>query len=65
MDTKEEYITFDGQRIMAVEEAKEISLKDFANKCFEGRKGKALIGEASHVSPTSPPPFMAGIPKLM
>ena len=29
---------------MAVEEGKEISLKDFANKCFEGGKGKALIG---------------------
>ena len=38
LDTKEEYITFDGQRIMAVEEGKEISLKDFANKCFEGEK---------------------------
>lgn len=64
LDTKEEYITFDGQRIMAVEEGKEISLKDFANKCFEGGKGKALIGEASHVSPTSPPPFMAGIAEV-
>lgn len=64
MDVDEAHITFDGQYIEAIEDGKKLSLKDFANLCFAGGKGKAMIASASHVSPTSPPPFMAGIAEV-
>ncbi len=58
------HICFDGDRIYSIEDQKEISLGQFANQCFAGGKGKVLIASASHVSPTSPPPFMAGIAEV-
>lgn len=64
MDVDASHITFDGTRIQAVEDGKELLLSDFANRCFAGGKGKCLMADASHVSPTSPPPFMAGIAEV-
>lgn len=58
------HITFDGTMIHAVEDHKEMSLSQFANLCFAGDQGACLIASASHVSPTSPPPFMAGIAEV-
>ena len=48
----------------SVEDDKEITLAEFANRCFAGGKGACLIASASHCSPTSPPPFMAGIAEV-
>lgn len=63
-EVNEALVEFDGSRLYTVDQTKEISLKDFANKMFAGGKGKALIASASHTSPTSPPPFMAGIAEV-
>lgn len=64
MGVDKDHITFDGEMIYAVEDNQQMSLKDFANKCFAGGKGECLIASASHCSPTSPPPFMAGIAEV-
>ena len=64
MEVDKEHITFDGQKIYALEDGKEMTLSDFANRCFAGGKGACLIANASHCSPTSPPPFMAGIAEV-
>lgn len=64
MSVDPSHITFDGTKLCAIEDQKELSLTDFANQCFAGNKGKCLIASASHVSPTSPPPFMAGIAEV-
>lgn len=64
MDVEKEHISFDGKKIYAIEDGKEMSLSDFANACFAGGKGACLIANASHCSPTSPPPFMAGIAEV-
>lgn len=64
MEVEESHVTFDGRKLCALEDGKELSLADFANTCFAGGKGEVLIASASHVSPTSPPPFMAGIAEV-
>lgn len=64
MEVDPAHITFDGKMIYAIEDNKQMSLSQFANTCFAGGKGKCLISSASHVSPTSPPPFMAGIAEV-
>lgn len=64
MGVDSSHISFDGQNIYAVEDQKEMSLRDFAVACVAGGKGKSLTASASHISPTSPPPFMAGIAEV-
>ncbi|EDP12095.1 xanthine dehydrogenase family protein molybdopterin-binding subunit [Amedibacillus dolichus] len=64
MEVDPSHISFDGNMIYAIEDHKEMSLKDFADACFGGHKGIAMIASASHVSPTSPPPFMVGIAEV-
>lgn len=63
-DVDAAHVSFDGAYIYALEDDKKISLKDFADLCFAGGKGACLIASASHCSPTSPPPFMAGIAEV-
>lgn len=57
-------VGFDGSSVYTLDHTKEMSLCDFANACFAGGKGKALIASDSHCSPTSPPPFMAAIAEV-
>ena len=64
LEVDAEHITFDGESIYALEDGKEMMLADFANRCFAGGRGECLIASASHCSPTSPPPFMAGIAEV-
>lgn len=64
LEVEEEHITFDGQQIIAMEDHKQMSLAEFANTCFAGGKGACLMATASHCSPISPPPFMAGIAEV-
>lgn len=59
-----EDVEFNGKEIYTLDHKKSMSLADFADYCFGGGKGKALIATASHVSPTSPPPFMVGIAEV-
>lgn len=62
VDKKE--IEFDGKKINTLDHAHEMSLADFADTCFNGGIAKALIASDSHMSPTSPPPFMVGIAEV-
>ncbi len=57
-------IEFDGKKINTLDHAHEMSLADFADTCFNGGIAKALIASDSHMSPTSPPPFMVGIAEV-
>lgn len=59
-----EDIEFDGKEINTLDHAHEMSLADFADTCFNGGIAKALIASDSHMSPTSPPPFMVGIAEV-
>lgn len=62
VDKKE--IEFDGKKINTLDHTHEMSLADFADACFNGGIAKALIASDSHMSPTSPPPFMVGIAEV-
>lgn len=64
MNVDKSHIEFDGTKLVALEDNKEMTLKEFANVCFAGGKGSCLIASASHVSPVSPPPFMVGIAEV-
>lgn len=59
-----EDIEFDGKKINTLDHAYEMSLAEFADTCFNGGIAKALIASDSHMSPTSPPPFMVGIAEV-
>lgn len=59
-----EDIEFDGKKINTLDHAHEMSLADFADTCFNSGIAKALIASDSHMSPTSPPPFMVGIAEV-
>ena len=41
-----------------------MTLSEFAYACVAGGKGQSLTASSSHVSPLSPPPFMAGIAEV-
>lgn len=59
-----EDIEFDGMKINTLDHVHEMSLAEFADTCFNGGIAKALIASDSHMSPTSPPPFMVGIAEV-
>ena len=59
-----ENIEFDGKKVYSLDHTHEMSLADFADTCFNGGIAKALIASDSHMSPTSPPPFMVGIAEV-
>lgn len=59
-----EDIEFDGKKINTLDHVYEMSLAEFADTCFNGGIAKALIASDSHMSPTSPPPFMVGIAEV-
>ncbi len=53
-----EDVEFDGEKVFT--ETKSISVFDIAVDCTVGPEKNQLIGCASHGSPVSPPPFIAG-----
>lgn len=59
-----EDIEFDGKKINTLDHVHEMSLAEFADTCFNGGIAKALIASDSHMSLTSPPPFMVGIAEV-
>lgn len=59
-----EDIEFDGKKINTLDHVHEMSLAEFADTCFNGGIAKSLIASDSHMSPTSPPPFMVGIAEV-
>lgn len=54
-----EEVEFDGEKIYALNEDKEISLKDLANGSLIG-ENKLISSSESYTSPASPSPFIAG-----
>ena len=59
-----ENIEFDGKKVYSLDHTHEMSLADFADTSYKGGIAKALIASDSHMSPTSPPPFMVGIAEV-
>lgn len=59
-----EHLVFDGQKLIAFEDQKEILLADLARKCYGGNKEYDLEAFSKHVSKTSPPPFMVGMAEV-
>lgn len=57
-------LAFDGEKVFAIEdESISLTLADLVTKLQAGR-GETLYAQASHTSPTSPPPFMAGAAEI-
>ncbi len=57
-------LSFDGERVfLSADESVGISLADLVTKLQAGT-GEILTAQASHTSPTSPPPFMAGAAEI-
>lgn len=55
-----EHVEFDGEYVKSVEEDKSISVFDLAVDVTVGPNKNQLVGYATHGSPVSPPPFIAG-----
>ena len=55
-----EDVEFDGEYVKSVEEDKSISVFDLAVDVTVGPNKNQLVGYATHGSPVSPPPFIAG-----
>jgi CO/xanthine dehydrogenase Mo-binding subunit len=58
-----EDVEFNGNEVFSLKESKSISLKDIGNNSLVGFNNY-LTASASNFSPTSPPPFMAGIVEI-
>ena len=54
---------FDGEKVTVPEDGREITLEDIATQSMR-IAAPALTVSASHTSPTSPPPFMAGAAEI-
>lgn len=63
LDCLQEDMEFDGVEVFSLKDNKKISLKDIANNSLVGMNNYLTASE-SHFSPTSPPPFMAGIVEI-
>lgn len=58
LNIDKEYVEFDGERVFT--DSEDISLFEIAVDFTVGPQKNQLIGYASHGSPVSPPPFIAG-----
>ncbi len=61
--SKVEDVEFDGKRVYDLENKKEISMKDLANKAL-CNNNNILYASESHSSKVSPPPYMVGIAEV-
>ena len=59
MDCPRDMLSFDGAEITS-EDGKSLALDDLASALVAGPQTHQLVATASHGSPISPPPFMAG-----
>ena len=60
LELSEDFVEFDGEFVKAINGDKEISVLDLAIDMSVGCNKNQLIGYATHGSPVSPPPFIAG-----
>lgn len=63
LDLNADDVEFNGKEVFSLKENKSISLKDIGNNSLVGFNNY-LTASASNFSPTSPPPFMAGIVEI-
>ncbi|MGB4439403.1 MAG: molybdopterin cofactor-binding domain-containing protein [Sedimentibacter sp.] len=63
LDCPVENVEFDGKEVFSEKDNKRITLKDIGNDSLVGMNNYLTASE-SHYSPTSPPPFMAGIVEI-
>jgi putative selenate reductase molybdopterin-binding subunit len=63
LEVEPEQVEFNGQSVYAANSSKEISLDELAQKLALG-SGEILQGFATHGSPVSPPPFVAGFAEV-
>ncbi|MFA9423897.1 MAG: xanthine dehydrogenase family protein molybdopterin-binding subunit [Sedimentibacter sp.] len=63
LDCPEENAAFDGKEVFSDKDNKRITLVDIANNSLVGMNNYLTASE-SHFSPTSPPPFMAGLVEI-
>lgn len=63
LDCPLENVEFDGKEVFSVKDNKRITLKDIGDNSLVGMNNYLTASE-SHYSPTSPPPFMAGIVEI-
>ena len=60
LELSEDFVEFDGEYVKSINKDKEISVLDLAIDMSVGCNKNQLIGYATHGSPASPPPFIAG-----
>jgi len=60
LDLSKDFVQFDGEYVKSINGDKGISVLDLAIDMSVGCNKKQLIGYATHGSPVSPPPFIAG-----
>lgn len=60
LDCPKENLEFEGKKIFSLEDNKEITLKDLANRSYVGG-AQTISASESHYSEVSPPPFMVGM----
>ena len=60
LELSEDFVEFDGEYVKSINKDKEISVLDLAIDMSVGCNKNQLIGYATHGSPISPPPFIAG-----
>jgi CO/xanthine dehydrogenase Mo-binding subunit len=59
-----EQCEYDGERVFSKEEDHSINLKDLAMQLLYSKHQKQLVGNGSHVTDLSPPPFLAGFAEV-
>ncbi len=65
LEVSTDEVEFDGQRVITLNEDKEVSIEKIAELQVLGFGGKRqLVGNATHGSPISPPPFIAGFAEV-
>lgn len=64
LGVEKEQAEFDGTAIRASQGDRSISITDIAVKVLVGPEKSQLVGTASHGSPISPPPFIAGFAEV-
>jgi CO/xanthine dehydrogenase Mo-binding subunit len=64
LEVSPEEVEFLGQSVKTINGQEEITVKSIAEKALVGPKLEQLVGTATHGSPISPPPFVAGFAEV-
>lgn len=64
LKTEPEDVEFDGEEIRVIDSGKSLTLRKIAELVILGPDNRQLVGNATHGSPVSPPPFIAGFAEV-